>query len=240
MRPWASTSFTEFMVKMLQPVTCCKIVSVTTTPHGLGPTRARVLALLQTAATPMTITQIAERLDLHQNSSRFHLEALVATGYATRHQVGTGGPGRPPMHYQATSESPEMHHVHLVELTQTLLGQLCLLSPDPGASAIEAGRTWGSSLASQEERDHELPETTVIDLVRHLGERGFTTTRDQAGLCFSRCPFRGTVQDDLLPLVCAVHQGFLDGFLEGTRVHSGLLEIGEQTCRVDLGIHEQG
>ena len=227
-------------MKRIRHTPCCKIVPVTTRSHGLGPTRARVLALLQTAASPMTIAEVATQLGLHQNSSRFHLEALVTAGYVIRNWAGTGGPGRPSMRYHATAESPEMHHVHLLELAQTLLGQLSLLSPDPQASATDAGRAWGGQLAAYEQYSHKIPELTITDLIRHLGERGFTTTRDDTGLCFQRCPFRGAIRDDLLPLVCAVHQGFLDGFLEDTRVRSGPLEIGDQTCRVDLSVQEQG
>ena len=94
------------------------------------------------------------------------------------------------MRYHATAESPEMHHVHLLELAQTLLGQLSLLSPDPQASATDAGRAWGGQLAAYEQYSHKIPELTITDLIRHLGERGFTTTRDDTGLCFQRCPFR--------------------------------------------------
>ncbi|MDO5092196.1 MAG: helix-turn-helix domain-containing protein [Propionibacteriaceae bacterium] len=207
---------------------------MTTIAHGLGPTRARVLALLQTSATPLTISEIAERLGLHQNSSRFHLEALVSTGYANRVQAETGAPGRPPMRYHATTESPELHHTHLLELTQTLLGQLSQLTPDPAASATEAGRSWGRQITPKTTSAPGEPELIITDLIGHLGERGFTTTRDEQGLCFPRCPFRGAIRPDLLPLVCAVHQGFLEGYLEDTGVGCDQLRIGPQLCQVRL------
>ena len=207
---------------------------MTTIAHGLGPTRARVLALLQTSATPLTISEIAERLGLHQNSSRFHLEALVSTGYASRIQAETGAPGRPPMRYHATSESPELHHTHLLELTQTLLGQLSQLTPAPVASATEAGRSWGRQITPHATSSPGDPESVITDLIGHLGERGFTTTREEQDLCFPRCPFRSAVQPDLLPLVCAVHQGFLEGYLEDTGVCCGRLCVGPQMCRAHL------
>lgn len=187
----------------------------------------------------MTISEVAEQLDMHQNSSRFHLEALVASGYASSTSTSANGPGRPPKRYQATSQAPEMHHAHLLELTQVLIGQLQQLSADPHGAAISAGRTWGGQLAAQE-HSQPSPEKIIAELTRHLGERGFTTVVDEQGMSFQRCPFRQTIPNDLLPLVCSVHQGFLDGFLDGGPVRGGSLEVGDQTCRVDLNIKDQG
>src|SRR5262245_9730886 len=69
----------------------------------LGRSRARVLGLLREATAPRGGQAIAERSGLHPNTARFHLDALVAAGLATRDRGprpsravgGPGGPGRP-------------------------------------------------------------------------------------------------------------------------------------------------
>ncbi|WP_185744082.1 metalloregulator ArsR/SmtB family transcription factor [Arachnia propionica] len=208
--------------------------------HGLGPTRAKVLAVLQTSAAPVTITEVAGRLDLHPNSSRFHLEALVSSGYAARGPAATEGPGRPPTLYHATTRAPELQHTHFVELTETLLGQIRETAPEPEESAKQAGQLWGRRLASRDSSAEQQPEETITDLVTLLGQRGFTAFQDEGTLCFLRCPFRNNVDPELLPLVCAVHQGLLEGFLSGSRVACGELVVGEDVCHVPLRVEATG
>ena len=200
----------------------------TTQQHGLGPTRARVLSLLQGATAPQSVSDIAEELGLHRNSARFHLDALVTAGYAERAVVTSGAQGRPPLLYAATQASPTLSSTHLLELTDVLLSHVRDISPDAEASTRDAGRLWGARIAPE-----DLPADEVVDeLTRHLAERGFGTEQDGDTLVFRRCPFRGTVGGMRMPLVCAIHQGFLDGYLEGTDFEAGALEIGPEICAV--------
>lgn len=71
---------------------------------------------------------------------------------------------------------------------------------------------------------------------RHLAERGFGTERDGDTLTFRRCPFRDTVGGKRMPLVCAIHQGFLDGYLDatGAGLRAGELEVNPSTCTVTI------
>src|SRR5215831_4152549 len=66
----------------------------------LGRSRGRVLELLREAAAPLGVREVAERCGLHPNTARFHLDALVAAGLATRDRgpppnPGVGRPGHP-------------------------------------------------------------------------------------------------------------------------------------------------
>lgn len=51
---------------------------------ALGRTRADVLEMLRTADGPLGVREVAQRTELHQNTARFHLEALVEAGLAVR------------------------------------------------------------------------------------------------------------------------------------------------------------
>lgn len=185
------------------------MTTMTTTPHGLGPTRTRVLANLQSATEPRSVVDIAEELGLHRNSARFHLDALVGAGFAERAVNATGTLGRPPLVFTATSEAPTIGNLHLTELIQVLVSTF--IQPGDNALALQAGLTWGSSVAEQEDQ----PDTDLTGLAVHLSERGFGTRLEDSGITFTRCPFRSTIAPEQLPLVCAIHRGFLDGYLEG-------------------------
>ncbi len=204
----------------------------TTQPHGLGPTRARVLSLLQGATAPRSVSDIADELGLHRNSARFHLDALVAAGYAQRAIVPSGAQGRPPLLYAATQASPTLSSTHLIELADVLLSHVAETSPDAKAATREAGWEWGARVAKE-----GLPPCDLIDeLARHLAERGFGTEHDGETLTFRRCPFRGAVGGNRMPLVCAIHQGFLDGYLKasGAELEAGELQVGPEICTVTL------
>ncbi|WP_231979252.1 helix-turn-helix domain-containing protein [Tessaracoccus coleopterorum] len=69
-------------------------------------------------------------------------------------------------------------------------------------------------------------------LAMHLGERGFGTSHEDSSITFTRCPFRGAVTDEQLPLVCAIHKGFLDGYLDatGSELTTESLEVGPRRC----------
>lgn len=202
--------------------------------HGLGPTRAKVLELLQSAGDPLSISDVADQLGLHRNSARFHLTALEEKGFVERTTASTGMQGRPPLHYTATQDSPTIGAMHLLEMTEILLDQFVVPKPDAFELAWNSGRRWGQSLARQE-RPTE-PGAILPTLTNHLRERGFAARVQQDSMVFTRCPFRNAVSDDLLPLVCRIHQGLMDGYLEasGSQFISADLSIGERACVVGL------
>lgn len=193
--------------------------------HGLGPTRTRVLSLLQSACDPLTVGAVAEELELHKNSARFHLDALVDAGYAERSTEPSGRTGRPPLLYTATSESPTISNAHLLELTTVLLDEFVAREPDGAEQALAAGRRWG-----RDTRD----EPTVEGLKDQLARRGFGVQQEGDELVFTRCPFREAISPEQLPMVCAVHQGLLDGFVEDSAIQIGTIAVGPRTCRATL------
>lgn len=202
------------------------------TAHGLGPTRARVLGLLQSAGDPLSVNQVAEQLEMHRNSVRFHLDALVEKGYVAQSVASTGVPGRPPLHYTATADSPTISNMHMAEMVEVLLHRFVAPSPDPESMAIQAGRDWGLRVV---EDDPDAGDgDTLTDLARYFGHRGFTASSRDDALTFTRCPFRGNVDDEVMPLICAMHRGFVEGYLEvsGSPEKLRHLTPGDEVCTV--------
>ena len=187
-----------------------------------------MLALLEKSAEPLSVGQVAVDLGVHKNSARFHLDALVDVGYARRAAAAPKTQGRPPLLYSATSEAPSMGNVHLLELVNLLLTEVLAESEDSASIGERAGRRWGAALA-----DPTTPADRVTDdLTTHLAERGFGIRREGEDLCFTRCPFRNAIDPARLPIVCAIHQGLLDGYMDasaGTWV-ADPITIGPQVC----------
>lgn len=205
--------------------------------HGLGPTRARALTLLQRAAEPASVGEVADGLGVHRNSARFHLDALVEAGYAERAVSTPRSQGRPPLVYSATSAAPAMNNVHLLELIDVLLDGVLAGTPDAEAVGERAGRQWGAALVEP----GASADRVAGDLVGHLAERGFGIERDGDDLRFTRCPFRGIVAPERMPVVCAIHQGLIEGYLGASEggLRASRLAIGPRVCTSSLTPPEQ-
>lgn len=186
--------------------------------HGLGPTRARVLALLQDAGEPMTAAAAGARLGLHVNSARFHLDALTEDGLVLRRREERSTPGRPKLLYAAATAAPGVAHRSYRLLAEILTSFLADKLPNPAASAEEAGHAWGRYLSPAPEPFRRPHESEALDsLVNALDRMGFDSHFvDEPGalrLEISHCPFLEVVEGNI-PVVCSVHLGLIRGILE--------------------------
>lgn len=185
--------------------------------HGLGPTRARVLALLQDAGEPLTAAAVGARLALHVNSARFHLDALAKDGLVLRRHEERSAPGRPKVLYGSASVTSGPSHRSYRLLAEILATFLADRLPDPAGSAEEAGRAWGRYFAPPQQpfRRPEEPEALEA-LVRTLDQVGFDShVVDEASslrLEISHCPFL-EVAEAHNEVVCSVHLGLMRGML---------------------------
>lgn len=198
--------------------------------HGLGPTRARVLALLQDAGESMTAAATGARLGLHVNSARFHLDALTEDGLVRRRREDRSTPGRPKVLYAAASVAPGVAHRSYRLLAEILTSFLADRLPDPAASAEEAGHAWGRYLSAPPEPFRRPHDAQALDsLVDALDRIGFDShVVDEPGslrLEVSHCPFLEVAQEHN-DVVCSVHLGLMRGILEqlGSGVSADTLE----------------
>ena len=188
--------------------------------HGLGPTRTRVLALLQDAGGPMTASAVAGRLGLHTNTARFHLDALAEDGLVRRHREERSTPGRPKVLFAPASAAPTVAHRSYRLLAEILSSMLSDRLPDPAAAAEEAGRSWGRYLSVKPPPFREPEEAEALgSLVEGLGRMGFDShVVDEPGSLrveISHCPFLEIAEENQ-PVVCSVHLGLMRGVLEQT------------------------
>jgi predicted ArsR family transcriptional regulator len=186
-----------------------------TRPHDAlaQPTRAQLFTVLSELRRPASTDELAERLALHPNGVRVHLDRLREAGLVTR-QRPRQARGRPRDMWMV---APDARPGGDPPSAYADLGRWLARAIAPGKSrlrAVEAaGREIGRDLAplggglSAEER----MQATLVSL-------GFQPERevDPTGtlnykLC--NCPYRDVVRENQ-PVVCTLHRGMTRGLLD--------------------------
>lgn len=183
--------------------------------------RGEVLQLLRDVGEPMGIAEIADRLGIHGNTVRFHLDTLVGNDQVERTAAERKSPGRPPQLFQVAQGMDPMGPRHYQTLAEVLATSLAT-DPDPSGRGVEAGRAWGrlqASATTDTADRHESPGAaeSVRRLTGMLDELGFApehtadSGRSQIGL--RHCPFL-ELAVRRSEVVCPVHLGLMQGAME--------------------------
>jgi predicted ArsR family transcriptional regulator len=215
----------------------------------LGRSRSRILELLRDAQAPLTAADVARHCGLHPSTARFHLDALVEAGLATRAPGHAhAAPGRPPVGYRAARDgsagaaSGRRRYRLLAEMLTSLVAGLV---DEPAVTAERAGREWGGYLtdppppyqrpavADAMARLTELLASMGFDPEDQPGETGLAR-----GLVLHECPFREVAMEHKA-VVCSLHLGVIRGALDRMRapLTARRIDIFPEpgTCRVHLG-----
>ena len=186
----------------------------------LGRSRSDVLDMLRAAEGPLGVREVAARMGLHQNTVRFHLEALVEAGLAVRETEDRETPGRPRIGYRAAADAPNGRRRYrlLAEMLTTLIAGTM---PSPGKAAEEAGREWGAYLTEQPP-PYQRPTAgeSIAKLTAMMTDIGFAPQAEADGgqyrLRLLQCPFREVAQQHK-DVICALHLGLMRGALTRMR-----------------------
>ena len=188
----------------------------------LGRSRAEVLDILRGTDGPLGVREVAQRMGLHPNTARFHLEALVEGGLAVRETEDRETRGRPRIGYRAATDFPAGRRRYRL-LAEMLTSLIAGIIPEPGRAAEEAGREWGAYLTEQPPPYRRLTaEEAVEQLTVIMEELGFAPQAEagdregQYRLCLRRCPFR-EVAEHHRDVICALHLGLMRGALARMR-----------------------
>ena len=190
--------------------------------------RRELLDVLHDAPAPLGVSELAELLDVHPNTVRFHLDTLVERGQVERVSGTRRRPGRPPTLFRAVPAMDPDGPRHFLTLAEVLVDELAS-SPEAGARAVAAGQRWGARLTApvvpsprrgpRRQADPATatgPRRQLTALMRQLGfapdsdeEQG----EDSAVIELRHCPFLelAVVRPQV---VCSVHLGILRGALE--------------------------
>jgi predicted ArsR family transcriptional regulator len=179
--------------------------------------RRQILSVLRAAAAPRSVLDLAARLDVHPNTVRFHLDALVETGQVERVESPPAGPGRPPLTFRARRRM-DPTGPRRYRLLATILAAGLAAEPDATARAVEAGRAWGAQLPDPSAGGSGGAAAPPVErLVALLDELGFAPERrpavgQTASIGLRHCPFL-ELAESRAGIVCAIHLGLMRGMM---------------------------
>lgn len=177
--------------------------------------RGDVVALLRHSPSPLGPAEIAQRLDVHPNTIRFHLDDLVRTGRVERVPVPPAGRGRPKLAFRLRRgmdpAGPRNYRLLALVLAESL-------GPDAAERVADAGRRWGRLLVDPPDAAPAPPPGDAVDrLVSLLDDLGFAPERPpihgQQRIGLRHCPFLEVVQGRG-PFVCQVHLALMQGAMD--------------------------
>jgi len=177
------------------------------------PTRARLFALLGELKRPVGTVELAERLDLHPNGVRIHLERMHHAGLVERARIRQQR-GRPPDAWTiAAGARPGGSAPHGYRDLSRWLARAFRARPRGLRSIEETGRQIGRELAPPARRavDADAFETSL----NVLGFQPTASAREDDGVtyCLRNCPYRDAVRENQ-PAICALHKGITRGLLD--------------------------
>jgi predicted ArsR family transcriptional regulator len=178
----------------------------------IQPTRARLFGLLGELGRPAGTGELANRLELHPNGVRLHLERLRAAGLVARTRVRQPR-GRPRDMWVV---SPDAQPGGDAPSGYAQLARWLARAVDPVRSNVRkvelAGREIGRELSPTS------AQTPAAQLTATLVALGFQPMREasRAGVMTYRlcnCPYRDAVLENA-DIVCSLHRGITRGLLD--------------------------
>ncbi len=201
-------------------------------------TRFSMYQELAGATSALTATELAERLGLHANTVRLHLERLREAGLVDVEPVHRGTVGRPQHVYSLAPGAPGLG---FDPPSYTLLaGLLASLAERVGAAADDAtaaGYAWGNEAGRR-----TRARSCVKALAGEMHRLGFDPAPEPAGngtdMAFLHCPFR-ELAEAYPELVCNLHRGICEGVVDavgGGSVEGFATLYDRDPCRVTVAV----
>jgi predicted ArsR family transcriptional regulator len=180
-------------------------------------TRYAVYRELASSPAPLSAPELADRLGVHANTVRLHLERLRDADLVDAEAVHRGTVGRPQHLYFLAAGAPSLGFdppAHAL-----LAGLLAALAEQVGADvgdAADTGHAWGVE-AGKRTRTRSCVRALAGELER-LGFEpavapGDGTAEGDVRIDFLHCPFR-ELAEAYPALVCNLHRGLCEGIVD--------------------------
>ena len=177
--------------------------------RGFGPSRAEVLAHLRSTGVAEPVAAIATAVGLHQNTTRFHLDALIVSGLVHREAEGRQQPGRPRVLYRA-EPAPSQTHFH--DLAAAMVRHCAGPMDDRGSRAEEAGVAWGAELLAELPPEPAEPMPRLIACLARMGYQPTLVAGAPPTIELRPCPYSELAGQDP-ETVCRLHLGLIRGLI---------------------------
>lgn len=201
-------------------------------------TRYAMYRELAVATRPLSTADLAERLGLHANTVRLHLERLRQAGLVEVASVHQGRVGRPQHVYSLAPGAPGLGlDPPSATLLAGLLGALAERLGASGDDAAAVGWSWGRDAARRTRARSCL--RALADEMARLGFDPATETHgDRTSIAFLHCPFR-ELAEAYPELVCNLHRGICEGVVDtagGGSVESFSTLYDRDPCHVTVAV----
>ncbi len=174
------------------------------------PTRARLFAILGELKRPAGTVELAERLDLHPNGVRIHLERMQQAGLVERARVRDKR-GRPPDAWTIAADArPGGSSPRAYQDLGRWLARALRARPRTLRGIEETGRQIGREIAPQGAGADAFEASLTALGFQPVAEAG---DDDRVTFCLRNCPYRDAVHENQ-PAICALHKGITRGLLD--------------------------
>jgi len=188
-----------------------------------------VVKLLMETEQPLSVESVAQKIGVHINTARFHLEALVESGHAIRETEVRSQPGRRRVLYTGKETKTPIDPTQGYRLLATILtAEIASGQPATAINMYEVGLEWGRYLTSRPAPHVEVDEDEVgTHIVSKLDEMGFLpeyVTDPEPSLIVHHCPFMEWARH-APHVVCQMNCGIVNGSLEVLRSQRRIVEV---------------
>ena len=179
------------------------------------PSRARILAELA-GDGPLDARQLAERVGLHVNTVRVHMNALTEAGLVSSETLPPQGRGRPRVAYRATTEVGDeggRRYRLLAEILTTLAARF---GAEAGDQLEQIGESWGRYLVESPPPLGSVSDDEAVGrllaLLADVGFRPELETGRRPRILMRPCPFLELARAHQ-DIICPIHLGLMRGAL---------------------------
>ena len=193
------------------------------------PSRYAIYQELACADEPLSTVEVADRLELHPNTVRIHLEKMRDAGLVDSSTDRHGSVGRPQHRWSTSASAPALGlEPSGFRVLAHLLAEVAAGRGAATERAASAGRRRGEERTSRRavragprsdpSRSERLRLACIRAVADELTDLGFDPAVEPGEavtqLSFTKCPFRELAV--LYPdLVCELHRGLTEGILAG-------------------------
>lgn len=211
----------------------------TTGPSGR---RTHIIQILRDSKRPLTAREVADKVDIHLNTARFHLQNLVEAGLAERSVEQRTVPGRPKTLYMGTLPNQTHERAQGYRLLAEILTTAVTQHVDDAPEMMRSvGREWGRYLtpapAPFERLSDDEARTRLVAKMDALWFAPEISDDPEPELVMHNCPFL-TLARRVPEVVCSLHAGLVNGSLQELGSSLRAVEVlplnQPHTCRVVL------
>ncbi len=180
------------------------------------PSRARILAELADNG-PLDARELADRVGLHVNTVRVHLNALAEASLVESETLPPRGRGRPRVAYRAAAAAGDEGRRRYRLLAEILTALVARFGPEAAGQLEEIGESWGRYLVESPPPYASLSEEEAVErLLGLLADVGFEPSLGQGArgrqILMRPCPFLELARSHQA-VICPIHLGLMRGAL---------------------------